>query len=114
MKVRLCMFTFFSSLSFALAIFTGCSTGPKPDTDEKSSAHTNVPAEHEKTIVTLEVAAQRSIGLEVEAATFMSFAESILATAVVMPNETRVAHIKPLSRGRVTHLGVRTGDRVRA
>jgi cobalt-zinc-cadmium efflux system membrane fusion protein len=38
----------------------------------------------------------------------------IQTTGVVMPNETRVAHVRPLAPGRVEQVHVRTGDRVAA
>jgi cobalt-zinc-cadmium efflux system membrane fusion protein len=38
----------------------------------------------------------------------------IQATGTVTPNETQLAHVRPIARGRVEHVYVRLGDRVRA
>jgi cobalt-zinc-cadmium efflux system membrane fusion protein len=65
-------------------------------------------------VVTLDAAAQRNIGLRVEAAQIRTIVQTIQTTGVVGPNETRVAHIRPLARGRIEKVYVRLGDRVRA
>lgn len=56
---------------------------------------------------------QRQIGLKVEQAQLSSIEQHIRATGVVGPNETRVAHIRPLARGVIQKVYVRRGDRVR-
>lgn len=98
-------------LSTVLALFAGCSQVQKSEKDEKSSTQEES-KESTKDTVTLEIETQRSIGLQVEAVRNMPIAESIDVTAVVKPNETRVAPMKPLSRGRVIRVQVRAGDRV--
>ncbi|MCS6804852.1 MAG: efflux RND transporter periplasmic adaptor subunit [Acidobacteriota bacterium] len=65
-------------------------------------------------IVTLDVAAQRNIGLKIETAQTKTLVQTIQTTGVVGPNETRVGHIRPLARGRIEKVYVRLGDRVRA
>jgi len=65
-------------------------------------------------VVTLTAAVQRNIGLMVEAAQLKTIAETIQTTGVVGPNETRVARIRSLARGRIEKVYVRLGDRVRA
>lgn len=65
-------------------------------------------------IVTLDVAAQRNIGLKTETAQTKTLVQTIQTTGVVGPNETRVGHIRPLARGRIEKVYVRLGDRVRA
>ena len=64
--------------------------------------------------VRLEPAAQRNVGMTFERAQMRTVAGSVQATGVVGPNESRVAHIRPLANGRVQEVYVRLGDRVRA
>ena len=64
--------------------------------------------------VRLEPAAQRNVGMTFERAQMRTVAGSVQATGVVGPNESRVAHIRPLASGRVQEVYVRLGDRVRA
>lgn len=65
-------------------------------------------------VVTISDEARKTIGLTVVTAEERPFAAMIQTTAVVMPNETRVAHIRPLAPGRVEQVHVRIGDRVSA
>ena len=65
-------------------------------------------------VVTISDEARETIGLTVVAAEERPFASMIQTTGVVMPNETRVAHIRPLAPGRVEQVHVRIGDRVKA
>ncbi len=104
-------------LLLLMAILTSCSADKsKPVTEEKPEAKsgTTEPDKDTASGVSLEEAAQRSIGIQMEEARILPIDDSIFVTAVVKPNETRVAHLKPLSRGQITKLEVRLGDRVRA
>lgn len=65
-------------------------------------------------VVTLSDKLQRNVGLRLETAQTKTVLRTIQATGVVGPNETRVAHIRPLARGRIETVHVRVGDRVRA
>lgn len=78
-------------------------------TDHKEALETADP-----NMVTLDAAAQRNIGLRLEAAEIRTIVQTIQTTGSVGPNETRVAHIRPLARGRIEKVYVRLGDRVRA
>jgi cobalt-zinc-cadmium efflux system membrane fusion protein len=100
-------------LVFAAIVFGGCSRNEKGEKGE-TPAGTNEASERPKDTVTVNAATQKSMGLQVETAKMAQVANTILVTAVVKPNETRVAHLKPLSRGRTTQLNVRAGDRIRA
>ena len=55
---------------------------------------------------------QRAVGLADQAVEQRSVTETIQTTAVVGPDETRIARIRPLAEGRVTQVTVRVGDRV--
>jgi cobalt-zinc-cadmium efflux system membrane fusion protein len=100
-------------LLIAAIVFGGCSASEKAEKEERPAAKDEA-SERAKDTVTVDAATQKSIGLRVETAKMAQVANTILVTAVVKPNETRVAHLKPLSRGRVTQLNVRAGDRIRA
>jgi cobalt-zinc-cadmium efflux system membrane fusion protein len=97
-------------LLLTLMVSGACWSHQKTEKEEWPLAK-NEPAERNDTI-RLDRATQESIGLQVQAARMTPIASSIFITAVVRPNETRVAHLKPLSRGRVIGVKVRTGDRV--
>ncbi|MCL4489270.1 MAG: efflux RND transporter periplasmic adaptor subunit [Chloroflexi bacterium] len=62
----------------------------------------------------MDAAAQRNIGLQFERAQLRPIERTIQATGVVSPNESRLAHVRPLARGRIESVNVRLGDRVRA
>jgi membrane fusion protein, heavy metal efflux system len=64
--------------------------------------------------VRMDAAAQKNIGLGIERAQLRSVERTLQATGVVTPNESRLAHVRPLARGRIEKVNVRLGDRVRA
>lgn len=81
-----------------------------PDADEESEE-----AEDEAgDVVTLDDDTRDRIGLKVEPAQERPFATLIRATGIVAPNETRVAHVRLLSSGRVETVHVRAGDQVKS
>ena len=63
--------------------------------------------------VELAEAVQRSSGFTFASAEVRSMTGLIQATGLITPNETRVAHIRPLARGRILKVAVRLGDRVK-
>lgn len=65
-------------------------------------------------VVKLEPAAIRNIGLRVVQAQAMTVRQVVRATGSIGPNESRLAHMRPLARGRIEKVYVRFGDRVRA
>jgi cobalt-zinc-cadmium efflux system membrane fusion protein len=100
-------------LPFLLAFFFGCTGSRRSDEDDSRSSQDKT-LESTKDTVTLDVGVLKSIGLQVEPVRAAQITTSIVVTAVVKPNETRVAQLRPLSRGRVVKVQVRTGDRVRS
>lgn len=64
--------------------------------------------------ITLDEEALERIGLETVPAELRPLSSQIQIAGVVGPNETRVAHIRALSTGVITGVGVRPGDRVAA
>lgn len=63
--------------------------------------------------IELTEAVQRSSGFTFAPAEVRNMTGVIQATGVVTPNETRVGHIRPLARGRILKVAVRSGDRVK-
>lgn len=64
--------------------------------------------------VRMEIETQKNIGLQVELAQTRSVVQTIRTTGTVGPNETRVAHMRPITRGRILKVNARLGDQVRA
>ena len=81
----------------------------EPTSTEAESAESASP-----NVITIDVRTRETIGLKVQTVERRPFADVIQATGVVTPNETRVAHVRLLARGRVEHVYVRVGDRVQA
>ena len=67
---------------------------------------------HDQNQVVMGIEAQRNIKLAVERATTATVSATIQATGSVGANETRVAPIRPLARGRIEKVLVRLGDPV--
>lgn len=63
--------------------------------------------------VELSAAAQRRIGLVVAPAEATLLADVLTLTGAVQAIDSRISHVRPLARGRVTEVFVRLGDRVR-
>ncbi|HJT70785.1 MAG TPA: efflux RND transporter periplasmic adaptor subunit [Terriglobales bacterium] len=62
----------------------------------------------------MEALAQRNIGLRNEVAETRTVVQTVRTTGTVGANETRVGHIRALTRGRILKVSVRLGDQVRA
>jgi membrane fusion protein, heavy metal efflux system len=84
-----------------------------PVTAEKAAKQEHGHSDHEAHDVELSEAAQRANGFAFATAEVRNLTGVIQATGVVTPNETRVAHIRPLARGRILRLAVRPGERVK-
>ena len=82
----------------------------------KGAAVKDVPAEEQQPAgrLRMDAAAQKNIGLLLERAQLRPVERTLQATGVVSPNETRLAHVRPLAQGRIEKVNVRLGDRVRA
>jgi membrane fusion protein, heavy metal efflux system len=70
--------------------------------------------EHPPDMVDIPASALANVKFLTERAELRSVSESIQATGTVGPNETRVAHIRPLANGRIEKVLVNIGDRVSA
>jgi cobalt-zinc-cadmium efflux system membrane fusion protein len=68
----------------------------------------------ESSVITLDEEAREKIDLTLESAQYRKIAQTIPITGAVGPNQTRLAHMRPLARGRIEKVYVRAGDRVSA
>ena len=74
------------------------------------------PSEHKEEVaglVRIPVDAQKSSGLEIQQAAMRPIETSLQVTGTVAPDQTRIAHIRPLARGVVEEVFARLGDRVK-
>jgi membrane fusion protein, heavy metal efflux system len=84
-----------------------------PDTPENGEAAEATEKEGDASApIKIEPDMQRIAGIAVEAARTQELAETIQTTAVVGPDESRVARVRPLADGRVLQVSVRVGDHV--
>ncbi len=58
--------------------------------------------------------AQQNVGLETQPAQIQELKEYLQVVGTVQPIDTRIAHVRPLARGRILDVFVRVGDRVKA
>lgn len=68
---------------------------------------------HDPNVVEISADAQRNGGISVSESTEKRIQQVITTTGVISPDESRVAHIVPLSQGVVDEVFVQLGDRVR-
>ncbi|MEW5976273.1 MAG: efflux RND transporter periplasmic adaptor subunit [Acidobacteriota bacterium] len=64
--------------------------------------------------VIVEKEAQANVGLKIVEVATRPMVTTLQTTGIVSPNETRVAHVRPLARGLIEKVFVRLGDRVKA
>jgi len=89
-------------------------SGDKTAHAEAREAHEEGKEKSESKLIAIDGEAQEEIGLKLESAQYRDASEILQITGVVGPNQTRLAHIRPLSRGRIEKVYVRAGDRVRS
>lgn len=58
--------------------------------------------------------AQQNVGLQTQPAQFQELKEYLQVVSTVQPIDTRIAHVRPLARGRILDAFARVGDRVKA
>ncbi len=86
----------------------------KRESPAASIQRENPEQDPDSSLVKLDAAAQKNIDLSVVPASITAIRQTIQTTGSVRPNETRIAHVRPLARGRIEKVYVRLGDRVRA
>lgn len=85
------------------------------NTEKVASKETHEEGEKgEDKAIVLSAEAQKNAGIKVEGVSVRDVQASVTVTGTVQPNETRVSHIRLLSRGRIDTVSVRVGDRVTA
>jgi cobalt-zinc-cadmium efflux system membrane fusion protein len=91
-----------------LFVMAGCSSGPKEIT--KSNKETK----QESKLLEMTTQAQQHVGLRTTGVALKELQEYLHVVGTVQPIDTRIGHVRPLTRGRVQRVDVRVGDRVRA
>ena len=89
--------------------------GAGDNSDSASEATQEEPDGHDKAeegVVRIPLEAQRTSGLRTQQAVMRSMQTSLKVTGTVTPDQTRVAHVRPLARGVVGEVFVQLGDRV--
>lgn len=92
------------ALCLALASCTKSKPDESPEKEVKAGA----------SLVTMEPAAQRHVGMKVAPATMTQLTEYLQVTGTVQPVDSRVSQVRSPARGRLLEVRVRVGDRVRA
>ena len=81
---------------------------------QPTSSDAETHEEHEDTdTVRLSPEAVLNVGIRTQPAQTRPVTLTITTVGTIGPDETRLAHLRPLSRGRIQQVFVRTGDRVR-
>lgn len=70
--------------------------------------------EHNEDTVEIGLEAQKHIALQVAPAALTQLTEYLRVTGTVQPIDSKIVHLRPLPRGRLTGVSVRLGDRVLA
>ena len=96
-------------LSFGL--FRGSKAVPAPDSPKQGEEKEHGEGSH---VVIVAKEAQANVGLKIVEVATRPMVTALQTTGIVSPNETRVAHVRPLARGLIEKVFVRLGDRVKA
>lgn len=89
-----------------LLVLSGCS---RQKTEQPAASQ----AEHTEDTVEIGLEAQKHIGLQVAPVALTQLTEYLQVTGTVQPIDSKVVHVRPQARGRLTDVLVRLGDRVR-
>ncbi|MFB3905272.1 MAG: efflux RND transporter periplasmic adaptor subunit [Acidobacteriota bacterium] len=102
--------------ALAAAFYLGRSTAGREPAQKHAEESERGKESHvaEGSIVTLHPEAQAKFEFKVAQVQTRAAQRMIEATGSIQANQTRVAHIRPLARGRIEEVFVRLGDRVRA
>ena len=90
----------------AMKLFGG--GGAAPPEKEKEEAHEKLPPG----VVEVPEAAQKNAAVQVVAAVQQTLPTRLQVTGVVAPEDSRVAHVRPLAKGVIEEIAVKLGDRV--
>jgi membrane fusion protein, heavy metal efflux system len=109
------IFIFFSVATVIIAgVWLRGSKSAPTDTAEHKEERAKEKEKGEAGVITLDEEAREKIDLTLESAQYQTVSQIIPITGAVGPNQTRLAHMRPLARGRIEKVYVRVGDRVSA
>ncbi|MBI3797075.1 MAG: efflux RND transporter periplasmic adaptor subunit [Deltaproteobacteria bacterium] len=103
---------FVLSCALTLSLLTSCQRSESVNTPEAASPPTKEPAEATG-VVRLSPAALRSLTLKIAPVERRPLTEDVRVTAVIKPNENRLAHVGPRIAGRVVEVRKLLGDTVK-
>jgi membrane fusion protein, heavy metal efflux system len=95
------------------AFYAGAHSGNRPPPEQLASTAPAVRQEKVPDQVTLAAEVQRNIGLLVQPAVVRPITRSIPATGFVGYDQTQLARVRPLARGRLESIAVSLGDTVK-
>ena len=96
-----------ASIIFLFAML-GCSSGPKETTTPSEKT------KQEPKFLEMTIPAQQHVGLRTTHVALKELQEYLHVVGTVQPIDTRIGHVRSLTRGRAQRVEVRVGDRVRA
>lgn len=94
------------------ALFLAMTACSKPEAEAPTEAQEKEPTQ--AGLIEMGQEAQRHVGLQVAPATATLLADYLQVTGTVQPVDSRVAHVRPLARGRLADVAVTVGTRVTA
>lgn len=104
------------AVAAALVVVAGlwfrASPSPDPQSAREQAEASGSKEPESEALIAVEPEMQKIAGLVVWTVGTQELSEVIQTTAVVGPDETRVARVRPLADGRVLQVNVRVGDRV--
>ncbi|MGH7818777.1 MAG: efflux RND transporter periplasmic adaptor subunit [Candidatus Binatia bacterium] len=106
-----------AGLALVLVLLLGCTRAEPPEGEAESEHETHEEADHghdEGEAIRLGKEAMRSISLETVAAGRQPVAEEVRSTAVVKPNDYRLAHVSPRISGKAIEVRALLGQKVSA
>ncbi len=96
----------------SFVLFRGSNAVPTPDPSKEGEEKEH--GQGSSHAVVVEKEAQANVGLKIVEVATRPMVTALQTTGIVSPNETRVAHVRPLARGLIEKVFVRLGDRVKA
>ncbi len=101
-------------IALGIVLSFGLFRGSKAAPDSRKASERKEHGQGASPIVVVEKEAQANVGLKIVEVAMRPMVTALQTTGIVSPNETRVAHVRPLARGLIEKVFVRLGDRVKA
>jgi len=93
----------------ALSLVLASCRASRPEAKDESKSQPQ-----DSNVVEMGLEAQKHVGLKVAPAVVAQLSEYLNVTGTVQPIDSRIAHLRPLARGRVLEVLAKVGDRVRS